>query len=153
MSHGPEDARAERADRMARALDVLVFGFVPGAGSAAVQELELANALLGAAEAHVLGCEIDMLADPDIADRTETVADQALRAALPEQVSQLMVQQFRAERLQRSLTRAAGGTDATVLISYWHATERLDEQLPEGFLQLALAALRSCTERLRGLAE
>ncbi|MFJ2627675.1 hypothetical protein ACIO6T_30815 [Streptomyces sp. NPDC087532] len=42
---------------------------------------------------------------------------------------------------------------ATVLISYRLSTERLDEELPEDFLELAAAAMRSCAQRLQGLAE
>ncbi|MFJ2627676.1 hypothetical protein ACIO6T_30820 [Streptomyces sp. NPDC087532] len=48
-----------------------------------MQELEMANGLLGAAEARVLRAEIDTLND-EIAARAEVVADQVLGDVLAE---------------------------------------------------------------------
>ncbi|GAA4029569.1 hypothetical protein [Streptomyces plumbiresistens] len=42
---------------------------------------------------------------------------------------------------------------ATLLITYRHAAERMEPELPENFLQLAAAALRACEARLRGLSD
>lgn len=154
---------------MWRALSTLGFDVVlePDAPPT-VRELNLANALAGAAEACVLGAEIESMTGADAAVQAEEVADEVVHGALPEEISPLLVQQFRAERLERSLTRAAGGTVenpadpvlaaardaamlATLLITYRHSAERMEPELPEDFLQLASAALRSCEERLRGL--
>ncbi|MCZ1011910.1 hypothetical protein [Streptomyces lydicus] len=159
----------ERAERLQQALSVLGVDFSEDPDRRPVMhELEMANALVGIAEACVIGTEIDVM-DDEVATQAETVADQVLEESLPEQISSLLVHQFRAERLEHSLTRAVGmETDpddpvlaaardaavlATVLISYRLSTERLDEELPESFLELAAAALGSCEQRLRGLAQ
>ncbi|PNE43523.1 hypothetical protein [Streptomyces noursei] len=159
----------ERAERLQQALSVLGVDFFEDPDrTPAPHELELANALVGVAEAYVIGTEIDVM-DDEIATQAEAVADQVLEESLPEQLSPLLVFQFKADRLERSLTRAVGMESdpddpvlaaardaavlAAVLISYRLATERLDEELPESFLELAVAALGSCAQRLRGLTE
>ncbi|MFJ5680238.1 hypothetical protein [Streptomyces sp. NPDC093097] len=157
----------ERAERLQQALAVLGVDFFEDPDRPpAVNALEMANALVGAAEANVIGAEIDLM-DDEVATQAEAVADQVLKEVLPEQISPLLVQQVRAERLEHSLTRAVGvETDpddpvlaaardaavlATVLVSYRISAERLEEELPEGFLELAVTALRSCAQRLQGL--
>ncbi|MER0476776.1 hypothetical protein ABR737_00115 [Streptomyces sp. Edi2] len=157
----------ERAERLQGALSLLGIDFFEDPErSPAVTELEMANALVGAAEALVLGVEIDVM-DDDVATRAEAVADQVLEELLPEQISPLLVHQFKAERLEHSLTRVVGeeadpddpvlaaardaAVLATLLVSYRLSAERLDEELPEDLLHLAVAALGSCAQRVRGL--
>jgi enoyl-CoA hydratase/carnithine racemase len=137
----------------------------PGSGPA--YELALANAVLGAAEAHILGIESLAAVGKDTAERTETVADRLAEGTLPEGAA-LMVPQFRARRLSHALRRAVGGTMedphdpvlaaacdavllARLLIGYRQAAEQMEPDLPTDLLGAVPATLRSLTARMRGL--
>ncbi|MGW7407354.1 hypothetical protein ACWGI9_27170 [Streptomyces sp. NPDC054833] len=160
---------SDRADRLEQCLTALGCGrttvhtAVPGPA----YELGLANALLGAAEAHVLGIEAATAVGTDTAGQAELVADRLAHGSLPAGAA-LMVLQFRARRLAHAARRAAGGTTedpddpvlaaacdavllARLLIGYRQAAEQMEADLPEDLLGAVPATLRSLTARLQGL--
>jgi hypothetical protein len=166
------------ADQLTHALQALGCDWTPGeVADDTVRALMLASAVLGSAESHVLGAELDAQArgmdlEP-VRSACDPIRDEVVLAASPPGVDPgTMLLMHRAGRLLGDLSRAAGPDEmapdsetlalardsaglTTALLSYHYAVNRhraTSDHNPQEFLVLALDGMRALAIRLARIA-